>query len=318
MSAVDPNARGALLVPGGTSGPTVPDPTSAPDGQVVTTASGALVLATPSGGPTISTATPAALGTASAGVSTDASASDHAHPHPATTLGTAIAAGTAAGAYVEVVGPAPAAPTLAPGQSMVCLLYPIAAPSGVVIVAQHADAVNEVTRGWHLRAGDNAGSRGELHLFLVGLNSGATIALTGADFTSSTGAPHVLAVAILGDQTVRWSWDGGTVQSRAALSGTYVPPASGDPMRIGVSTLSNAPSTTIQPVAMRWYSTVLSDADLVAVAADRASYRLTDPSAGTLVCSFDARRTRGVQTYPDPVNASIRWRVVGSLERHER
>lgn len=270
------------------------------------------------GGGSISTDDPQPIGDASAGAATDSSASDHVHPHPATTLGTAIGAGTSAAAYVDVSGTPPAAPTLAPGQSMVALIYPIAAPSGVVILAQHADAINEVTRGWHLRAGDNVSSRGELRLFMIGLNGGATIPLTGADFTSSTGAPHVLAVTVLVDQTVRYSWDGGTVQTKAALAGTYVPPASGDPLRIGVSTLSNAPSTTIQPVAMRWYSTVLSDADLVAVAADRASYRLTDPSAGTLVCSFDARRTRGVQTYPDPVNASIRWRVVGSLERHER
>ena len=69
--------------------PPLPDPTGAPDGQVPTTASGAYVLAV---AVALSDATPAALGTASPGVSTEASRADHVHEAPAGGVDTSLQA----------------------------------------------------------------------------------------------------------------------------------------------------------------------------------------------------------------------------------
>jgi photosystem II stability/assembly factor-like uncharacterized protein len=79
------DASGGVWTPGSASGTSLPDPTGAPDGQVVTTTGGAYGLAAPAGGPTLSSATPQPLGTATAGVSTDAARADHVHALPTTT-----------------------------------------------------------------------------------------------------------------------------------------------------------------------------------------------------------------------------------------
>jgi hypothetical protein len=115
----------------------------------------------------------------------------------------------------------------------------------------------------------------------------------------------VLAVTVLADQSVRYSWDGGAVASVAALSGTYAPPTSGDPLRIGVSTLGNAPATTIQPVAMRWYSTELSDADLVAVAASRARVSGSTASVGRMDELSAMTRAKVWPHHPIPMIATF-------------
>lgn len=118
------------------------------------------------------------------------------------------------------------------------------------------------------------------------------------------------------DGTLRYSWDGGAVQAIAAPTGTYAPPQSGDPLVIGQRSGANG-ATSIQPIALRTYSTVLSDADLVAVAAERTSYRLAAPSAGTLTTDLAAAQFRGAATVIERASGQ-RWRLVGALLVHEQ
>ena len=84
--------------------PPLPDPTGAPDGQVPTTASGAYVLAV---AVALSDATPAALGTASPGLSAEASRADHVHEAPASSgvqIGTAGADASRPAATTGLIG----------------------------------------------------------------------------------------------------------------------------------------------------------------------------------------------------------------------
>ena len=232
-------------------------------------------------------------------------------------LGTAYNAGTADAIYVDAV-PSPA-DAFGPGRSLVYLFRSLGTLGAANVLAMHADTTTTVARGWHLRAGDNASARGELSLILAGLPAVlAIVPLPGADFTGADGV-HCLACAITAPGVVRYSWDGGAVATVAAIPGTYVPAQAGDPWRIGSSAhvVASYAATTVQPIALRTYSTVLSDADLVAVAADRASYLLADPAAGTLSNDLAALQFRGAATAIDRAS-SQRWRLVGALLAHEQ
>jgi hypothetical protein len=242
---------------------------------------------------------------------------------PAFSLGTAFDAGTSTSAYLDVTGTPSAAPTLAPGQSLVVLIYPVATPSASEVIACHADGAG--TRGWHLYSGFEAGDRSALSLFLSGMTgtgASGTIPLASATWAGALNAPHVLALARLVDGTIRYSWDGGAVQTIAAPTGTYVPPNAGDPFRVGAWAGGGTASASAQPVALRCYSTVLSNADLVAVAATRTSLTLSDPSSGTLSASVAASQWWGAiaagATVVDAAESSRRWRIVGALAGHQR
>jgi hypothetical protein len=232
-------------------------------------------------------------------------------------LGTAYNAGTADAIYVDAV-PSPA-DAWGPGRTLVYLFRSLGTLGAANVLATHADTVTTVARGWHLRAGDNASARGQLSLILVGLPASVTVVpLPGADFTGADGV-HCLACAILNTGEIRYSWDGGAVATVAAIPGTYVPAQAGDPWRIGSSSAGGGfvAATTVQPIALRTYSTVLSNADLVAVCAQRASYLIADPAAGTLSNDLAASQFRGAATVIDRAS-SQRWRLVGALLVHEQ
>jgi hypothetical protein len=230
-------------------------------------------------------------------------------------LGTAYSSGTADAIYVDAV-PSPA-DAWGPGRSLVYLFRSLGTLGAANIVLMHADTTTTVARGWHLRAGDNASSRGELSLILAGIPGSAVLPLPGADFTGADGV-HCLAVAITALGVVRYSWDGGVVATAVVGAGTYAPAQAADPWRIGSSSVSGGgfAATTVQPIALRTYSTVLSDADLVSVCALRASYLLADPAAGTLSHSLAATQFRGAATVIGA--SSQRWRIVGALLVHEQ
>ena len=230
-------------------------------------------------------------------------------------LGTAYNAGTADAIYVDAV-PSPA-DAWGPGRSLVYLFRSLGTLGSANILIMHADTSSSVARGWHLRAGDNASARGEISLILAGLPGSTVLSLPGADFTGADGV-HCLAVAITALGVVRYSWDGGAVATVAAGAGTYAPAQAADPWRIGSSAVVGGgfAATTVQPIALRTYSTVLSDADLVAVCAQRASYLLADPAAGTLSNSLAAPQFRGAATVIGA--SSQRWRLVGALLVHEQ
>ena len=182
---------------------------------------------------------------------------------------------------------AAAAPAFGPGQSLVLCLYPTATPTGQELMVCHV--VSPGTRGWYVAVGNNAGARRRLSIFMAGLNGSADLYLTGSDFT--VGSPYVIAICVKADKSVRYSVNGGAVQTIAALTGTYVPPTSADTLRIG-STNDFAP-TYYAPVsefigAMRTYSTELSDADLVAACAGRTTATIPDVATGTVSTAFSA------------------------------
>ena len=230
-------------------------------------------------------------------------------------LGTAYTAGTADAIYVDAV-PSPA-DAWGPGRSLVYLFRSLGTLGSANILAMHADTTTTVARGWHLRAGDNASARGEISLIFAGLPGSTVLPLPGADFTGADGV-HCLAVAVTALGVVRYSWDGGAVATAVVGAGTYAPAQAADPWRIGSSVVAGGgyAATTVQPIALRTYSTVLSDADLVAVCALRASYLLADPAAGTLSNSLAAPQFRGAATVIGA--SSQRWRLVGALLVHEQ
>lgn len=233
---------------------------------------------------------------------------------PHLSLGTAFNAGTSASAYLDVTGTPSAAPLFGPGETLVYLFFPVAFPVEGVIMASHADA-GSTTRGWELRCGQNGGDRGLLNLYLF--NGAGIFDLPGATFTGALNAPHVLAVAMTSGGQIRFTWDG-VAGTPFTPGGAYTAPISGDPFVIGARTNLSYPSTHIQPIQFRAYSTVLSDADLVAVAATRTSFLLADPAAGTLTVDIAASNATGFGTVLDRADTARRWRINGELKAQEQ
>ena len=183
-----------------------------------------------------------------------------------------------------IAGAASAVPAFGPGQSLVVCLYPNATPTSVEIAASHG---NGLTRGWTLDFGRNASARRQCNIYLFGINASAGIQLTGSEFT--VGAPYAIAIVIKPDKSVRYSVNGGTVQTIAALSGTYVLPTSADTYNVGSP---REFSPTLYPLLsallgeLRTYSTELSDADLVAACAGVATGTIPDVATGTVSTRF--------------------------------
>ena len=183
-------------------------------------------------------------------------------------------------------------PAFGPGQSMVVVLFPGATPTGVEIVTSHINAAS--TRGFYASVGSNASARRRVGLFLAGLNGSAELSLTGSDFT--VGVAYVIAITIKADKSVRYSVNGAAVATVAALSGTYVGPSSADTLRIGSLTEY---SPTFYPLvsaligAVGWYSTELSDADLVAACAGVATATIPTVATGTVSAAFSAAAFAG-------------------------
>jgi hypothetical protein len=236
---------------------------------------------------------------------------------PPVALGAAYNAGSSATAYLDVAGTPPAAPLGGPGETLVYLFLPVGMPSDARIMVQHMDS-GSVARGWEIRYGDNGGDRGLLSLLLFGMNGGGVFELPGATFNGALNVPHVLAITITGAGVPRYSWDGVLQTPLSALSGTYVPTIAGDPFTIGSRSGGNYPADKAQIIQLRAYSTVLSDADLVAVAATRTSFRLADPAAGTLTTDISASNASGFGSVLDRANTARRWRVNGELKAHEQ
>jgi len=179
------------------------------------------------------------------------------------------------------------APAFGPGQSLVVCVYPGATPTGVEMVACHASGANN--RGWLLDFGRNAGARRQCGLYFFGLNGGAGVQLTGSDFT--VGAAYAIAICVKADKSVRYSVNSAAVRTIAALSGTYVPPTSGDTYDLG-STRAFVPLASYYPLTsaligeVRTYSTEISDADLVAACAGVATGTIPDVATGTVSTRF--------------------------------
>ena len=233
---------------------------------------------------------------------------------PHLSLGTAFNSGTSGSAYLDVTGTPSAAPLFGPGESLVYLFFPVALPSGGVIMACHQDA-GSTTRGWEIRCGQNGADLGMLNMYLF--TGAGVFDLPGATFTGALNIPHVLAVTMTVGGQIRFSWDG-VLQTPFTPAGAYPAPIAGDLFLIGSRPGGNYSSTNIQPIQFRAYSTVLSDADLVAVAATRTSFLLADPASGTLTVDIAASNVIGFDTVLDRADTSRRWRINGALKAQEQ
>ncbi len=289
MSGLDPNAGGALVVPGG-------------------------------GGATLSDATPAALGTAAAGVSTSASRADHVHAAPAAaditdasatgislvTAASAAAARTAIGlapstlaAQARLVAATRRGPVTMTGWTDSDYVAPIATPasgaqplvtlgsSGVAVVyssqaggyapthffASHDPFAPTPPRGFAMSAGGS-------DIALVSITAG---------FPSVS---FVGVIAAVGWASVAWSIDGaGAVRYSIGTgtgSGSTAGPAAGtlaallprttDPVRIGAGVYTGIASSLPVSYLALWPS-ILSDADLEQLASSPASGAPVLPSS---------------------------------------
>lgn len=220
--------------------------------------------------------------------------------------------GFSAANYVSVAGTPTAAPTLAAGQSFAILFVPTGTPGAPEILAAHTDA-GVAVRGWHLEVGVEA-DRGAFSLFfwgLVGTGGFGTIPLSAATFTGSLDAPHCLAVALLVDGSIRYSWDGGAVQTVAAPAGVYVPPIAGDPLHLGQIVNGALPFVSGQLTAFKTWPVVLSDADIVIASGSPTTYQIPavasgpTPSLNWHASTFATLRTATI--------SGQRWQIDGAL-----
>ena len=183
-------------------------------------------------------------------------------------------------------------PAFGPGQSMVVVLYPGATPAGTELVGSHI--ATSSARGWYLSVGSNASARRRIGLFLSGLNGSAELSLTGSDFT--VGVAYVIAIVVKADKSVRYSVNGAAVATVAALSGAYNTTTSADTLRLASPTEfspSFYPLTSALLGAARWYSTELSDADLVAACAGVSTASIPTVATGTVSAAFSAAAFAG-------------------------
>ena len=138
--------------------------------------------------------------------------------------------------------------------------------------------------GWMLGIGNNSGDRGIVSIYRDGV-SPAWSDLTGATITGSLNALHAIAVSMTAS-TLRWSFDGGAVQSSALTgtpsgSGVYFVGGNGTPYTSGLYT------------ALRVLSAAASDADLILLtnATARAARRIPAvASAPTILVDWHASR----------------------------
>lgn len=159
----------------------------------------------------------------------------------------------APGSYTDTgwVGyPTGVGPNFGTGCSLVMLFWPAVLPASLKIVAARDSAM-------HLRIGDY-GDRGQFGFYYPSI--GTTSFPLDCTFTADN-QPHVLAFSVTGGN-VRSSFDGGVVQATAC--GAATAPTTEN---FSISCLANTvayPCFELEQMEFRTYSTVLSDADLVA------------------------------------------------------
>lgn len=132
-----------------------------------------------------------------------------------------------------------------------------------------------------LRFGDDAGDRYRAEIYVGGF-----VPLP-AECTFADDALHVLSLSCTGGD-YRSSWDGGAVQVTAI--GSTPAPISSAALVIGADTSGNYGAPQIQIADVIYYGSVLSDADLVAVAAGAvAAAEIVDTGTGTITYRLRAQ-----------------------------
>lgn len=153
-----------------------------------------------------------------------------------------------------------AAPTMAPGQSLIFGFWAVSTPAAYGIILYHAD---NFSRGFQLEMGRNAGAMTEFSAYWYGLNSGNALQMTGSGFGAGSGAMHVFGMTfVASSMKVHWCLDGGAVSISGAIAGTYAPPTSSDYYYVGRALPGGYPMGAVEPCFVLHYSTEVSDADL--------------------------------------------------------
>jgi hypothetical protein len=225
--------------------------------------------------------------------------------------GTTGVTGFSGGNTISTQGTKTAAPEFGPGQSFVYLFYALAVPSSSELLFAHAESAT-LARGFQVRVGDNGSARGEVSLDLAGLNGTAIFQLTGCLYTT-TGVPHAIGVTIKADKTVHFAVDGTLQTSLSARTGSYVSPNTSDGFTIGDWVAGSYPNTSCQFIALRMFSTEVSDADLVTATASPA-YSIPAVT-GTVSLDMNARDWIGVKSR---VFNGVRWGLNGTAGPHDR
>lgn len=250
---------------------------------------------------------------ASSGVATNSSrASAMALLYPKVSIGgTTGVTGFSGGNTISTQGTKTAAPEFGPGQSFVYLFYALAVPSSVEMLFAHAESAT-LARGFQVRVGDNGSARGEVALDLAGLNGTAMFQLTGCLYTT-IGVPHAIGVTMKADKSVHFAVDGTLQTALSARTGSYVAPNTSDGFTIGDWVAGTVPNTSGQFIAIRMFSTELSDADLVTATAS-PGYDIPAVT-GTVSLDMNARDFIGVKSR---VFSSVRWGLNGTAGPHDR
>lgn len=170
------------------------------------------------------------------------------------------------------------------GSSLVLMIWPLSAPGSAKLLLDRG------TNDCMVRVGDNAGDRGRLSTYENGM-----VVLLPADhtITGNLNGCHVLALSCTGGN-VRSSWDGGTV-GVTSTGGAPTPPGGGTTFAVGGSVNGSGTYVPdIEYVAARTYSTVLSDADLIAAGAPSGRTAGVIPAlTGTISWEFATKDFRG-------------------------
>ncbi len=188
-----------------------------------------------------------------------------------------------------------AAPHWCDGASLVLMIWPLSVPGSTKLLLDRG------TNDCMIRVGDNGGDRGRLSTYENG-----TLALLPSDhtITGNLNGCHVLALACTGGN-VRSSFDGGAV-GVTSVGGAPTPPGGSTIFAVGGSVNGSGTYVPdVEFVAIRTYSTVLSDADLIAAGALAGRNAGAIPAlTGTVSWEFAARDLRGV-LIPEILHAAV-------------
>ncbi len=263
------------------------------------------------GGASLSDATPAALGTAAAGVSTSAARGDHVHEAPAASgLDAARPAASTAGrtydatdtgaryldtgsawivssagggpdvatlqewsdtAYLSGGTGAAVGPVGGPGWSFAACVYVTTLPGSFKSYATYS--LDGGARGWNLGIGQNTAGC----LSLGHVTSGPTniIVQTGAIATGW----HKVAFAIAADGlSAQWSLDGSAAADVVIALTSYVAPNASSIFAIGRFSYASYAQADLGVAAVVAYDEVLSGAQLAAITATPSNGRILTPA----------------------------------------
>lgn len=188
-------------------------------------------------------------------------------------------------------------PAMSTGNSGCIYLYPTAEPSGVEIIFSHEDSAG-TTRGWQLRnsgdLADKCAMRFQLRGYTAG-EGGFQVTCSAATFDDATNTTHGFAWKHTATPSIIYSWDGGAATEVSIWrGGTYVPCNVGDQVTFGAHpNTTTSPFTSGRIIAVKTWSSLLSDANLVTLSGAHATSRIPDIGGATVDYQLNAEQLPG-------------------------